>query len=248
MENALTDVSLVLCFSLLGCACPPKDPEALKIYHQDPLEPMNRVILDVNLKLDDYVVSPAVKVYRFVVPSFLRKGFLNFFDNLKAPLSLGNSLMQGNWENAAQITKKFTLNTFFGFFGFFRPSDTAGIVAENADFGQTLGVYGVPSGPYLMLPLIGPSNVRDTVGMGVDTFISPVNWALRDHKDLVYTRLALDSVSKRESADELLKSLRSSSTDYYAMLRSMYMQNRTSKVSTDNEDTPSYEYDFEFED
>jgi len=234
---------------LMGCACPPKDPVALQAYQEnnDPFEPTNRAIFGFNQVVDDYVLTPLVKGYRAVVPEGIRTGILNFVDNLKAPLYAGNSLLQGDGHNALEQTKKFTFNTLFGFFGFFRPSDTAGIVAETADFGQTLGKYGVGEGPYLVLPVIGPSNVRDTAGMVVDAVAMPSDFALKEvDPTLPYVRSGVDGFARRASADALLQSLKDSSTDYYATLRSMYRQNRNKKIGKDGAD--AYEYDFDFED
>lgn len=233
---------------LMGCACPPKDPVALQAYQEnnDPLEPTNRAIFKFNQVVDDYVLTPLVKGYRAVVPEGIRTGILNFVDNLKSPLYAGNSLLQGDGYNALQQTKKFTFNTLFGFFGVFRPSDTAGIVAQTADFGQTLGKYGVGEGPYLVLPVIGPSNVRDTAGMVVDAVAMPSDFALKEvDPALPYMRSGVDGFARRASADALLQSLKDSSTDYYATLRSMYRQNRAKKVGKAEVD--DYEFDFEDE-
>lgn len=243
---------LISCFLVTGCATKPIDPEELKIYelNNDPLEPMNRTIFGFNVAADTFVLEPAVKSYRFIVPSPLRKGINNFFTNLKQPLYLVNALMQGDGSAAGTIIKRFTANTFWGFFGVFDTASAMDIPSVKRDFGETLAVWGFEdSGPYLVLPLIGPSNVRDTIGLGVDSVLTPIDWALYHEKGLVYARQSLDAFRTRDNVNDLMESLRKSSTDFYATMRSMSQQNRKKEIDTilgktATDETPSYDFEF----
>ncbi len=244
----------LLCFMvfLSGCATRPTDPEELKIYeaNNDPLEPLNRTVFGFNTAADTFVLEPAVSAYRFVLPSPIRTGINNFFDNLKQPLYLANALMQGDGTAAGHITKRFAANTFWGFFGVFDTASRMDIPVVKRGFGETLAVWGIEyGGPYLVLPLLGPSNPRDAVGLGVDALMTPIDWALYHEQGLVYTRMALDAFRTRDKAQDLLETMRKSSTDYYATMRSMYQQNRQKEIDsllgkdTQNE-TPAYDFEF----
>lgn len=233
----------LLLFCLCGCACPPAQ-DFSDTSDIDPLEKMNRPIFAFNMALDDYFITPLVRGYRAVIPTPIRTGLGNFLDNLKHPLYIGNSLLQGNWSNAGNLTKRMTMNTLFGFFGFLDPAEKAGITAEKADFGQTLGVYGLGTGPYLVLPVLGPSDFRDGIGTAVDALAMPIDYALKDEPALIYTRIGLTALSNREAMDDLLTSLRADSMDYYSVLRTMYLQNRAQKVAKDDQPA-AYEFDFD---
>ncbi len=244
---------LLCCGTLLtGCATRPTDPEELKIYeaNNDPLEPMNRTIFGFNMAADTYVLEPAVKTYRFVLPSPVRQGINNFFSNLKQPLYLANALMQGDGTAAGTIVKRFAANTFWGFFGLFDTASHMNIPVVKRDFGETLAVWGVENGgPYLVLPLIGPSNVRDTVGMGVDSVLTPVDWLLYHERGLIYARQSIDAFRTRDNVNDLMETLRKSSTDFYATLRSMSQQNRKKEIDTllgktHEEEAPAYDFAF----
>jgi phospholipid-binding lipoprotein MlaA len=162
--------------------------------------------------------------------------------------------MQGDGTAAGTIIKRFAANTFWGFFGIFDTASQMEIPNIKRDFGETLAVWGIEnSGPYLVLPLIGPSNVRDTVGLGVDAVLTPIDWALYHEKGLVYTRQSLDAFRTRDNANDLMESLRKSSTDFYATLRSMAQQNRKKEINTllgktNQETTLSYDFEFPEED
>ncbi|MGN8261208.1 VacJ family lipoprotein [Pseudomonas sp. SMSB3] len=140
--------------------------EALNVY--DPLESMNRRIYHFNYRLDQWVLLPLVNGYQYVTPSFVRAGVSNFFNNLGDVPNLFNSVLQLKAKRSAEITARLMFNTIIGVGGLWDPATKMGIPRQSEDFGQTLGFYGVPDGPYLMLPLFGPSNLRDTTGLVVD--------------------------------------------------------------------------------
>ncbi len=140
--------------------------EALNVY--DPLESMNRRIYHFNYRLDQWVLLPLVNGYQYVTPRFVRTGVSNFFSNLGDVPNLFNSVLQLKPKRSAEITARLMFNTLLGVGGLWDPATKMGLPKQNEDFGQTLGFYGVPEGPYLMLPVLGPSNLRDTTGVVVD--------------------------------------------------------------------------------
>ena len=246
---------LFFCFTLLisGCATRPTDPDELKIYEEtnDPLEPTNRGIHAFNQAADKAILKPIAKGYRFIVPSFFRTAISNFFDNLAQPVHFVNALLQGQLKDAGSVLGRFTVNSLWGFFGLFDVATDAGIPNPTNDFCQTLAKWGWngDGGPFVMLPILGPSNVRDAIGKGVDSLANPMGWALWNEQELHYGLIATDGVSTRESALDLLDDLEKSSTDYYATLRSMSRQNRKKKINAvlgeqEQDEKPDYEADF----
>ena len=238
---------------LTGCATRPTDPEELKVYEEtnDPFEPMNRGIHAFNQGADKYVLKPVAEGYRAVVPSFFRESVTNFFDNLAQPVHLVNALLQGQGKDAASVLGRFIVNSTFGFFGLFDVATDAGIANPENDFGQTLAKWGWDGdgGPFVMLPLLGPSNVRDGIGTGVDAVAHPLGWALWHEQELHYGLVAVDGINARERVMDLTDDLQKSSTDYYATLRSMSRQNRRKKINAvlgekEPDEKPDYEVDF----
>ena len=165
--------------TLAGCATPPPDddPDGKAEFEQinDPLEPTNRAIFSFNQEVDTYFLRPVAQGYRFAVPRYGRDRVSDFLDNLKTPLYLANDLLQGNFTMAGATIERFLLNTTFGVAGLMDVADPLGIPGHQSDFGQTMGVWGVGEGPYLVLPLFGPSNPRDAVGMAVESFGDPLD-------------------------------------------------------------------------
>jgi phospholipid-binding lipoprotein MlaA len=139
----------------------------------DPLEGFNRAVFGVNLFLDDVLIRPVTVVYRTVVPDTAKQGVHNFLVNLSAPLSAINALLQGNPDRAGTALARFITNTVVGIGGIVDVADAAGVPPFSEDFGQTMGVHGVGPGPYLVLPVFGPANVRDAGGRVADLFLDP---------------------------------------------------------------------------
>ncbi len=137
----------------------------------DPLEPVNRLFFGFNSGLDRYFLKPVLNLYRVTVPSFIRKGVSNFFQNMQDVPNTLNSLMQLRARAALRSGARLVLNTTVGILGFFDPAEAAGLSYQRNDFGMTLARYGVGAGPYLMLPVLGPSNVRDTFGLTGDILV-----------------------------------------------------------------------------
>ncbi|KIU49020.1 ABC transporter [Pseudomonas putida] len=145
---------------------------ALNVY--DPFESVNRRLYHFNYRFDQWVFLPVVNGYRYITPSFVRTGVSNFFSNLGDVPNLLNSLLQFKGKRSMEITARLLFNTTLGVAGLWDPASKMGLPHQSEDFGQTLGFYGVPDGPYLMLPILGPSNLRDTGGLVVD--YSAENW------------------------------------------------------------------------
>lgn len=199
---------------------------------KDPFEPLNRRIFVFNTRLDQWVLKPVAQGYQSSVPEPARKGISNFLANLAEPWTAVNQLLQGEGEGAARSLERFVLNTVTTL-GLGDPAFSRwGKQRSKEDFGQTLAVWGVNSGPFLMLPLRGPSTLRDTVALGVDYFGSP-QYPLREQEAWRFGLLGLQTVSKR--ADLLgLDSLVSG--DQYALVRDVYLQNRAFQVNQQSGD------------
>jgi phospholipid-binding lipoprotein MlaA len=223
---------------IAGCATPPpaSDPDAVAEFNQtnDPLEPMNRAIFDFNNGLDTVFLKPVAQGYRAVVPPFGRDRVSDFLANLNAPLIFANDLLQGNVSLAGKTLERFALNSSFGVFGIMDVATPLGVKPHQADFGQTLGVWGIGSGPYLVLPFFGPSGVRDGVGTGVELFADPMDIYLTNAhlRYLVWTRTGADAVSQREAYLDFLDDIKRTSLDFYATLRSLYRQRRDGMVES----------------
>lgn len=140
--------------------------DALEVY--DPLESWNRRVYHFNYRFDQWVFLPVVRGYTYVTPRFVRSGVSNFFSNLGDVPNLVNSVLQFKGQRSMEVTGRLLINTTIGVVGLWDPATLMGLPKQSEDFGQTLGFYGVGAGPYLMLPLLGPSNLRDTTGLVVD--------------------------------------------------------------------------------
>lgn len=221
------------------------DP-ALGIY--DPLEEVNRVTLKVNDAADKVIVEPAAKGYRAVTNDGIRTVVANFLRNLNSPIVIGNELLQGDLKGVGNATARVVINTLAGFGGLLDLAEQGGIEYEPEDFGQTLATWGVGNGMYVMLPLLGPSTLRDATGSLVDSYADPLRIYLFniDEEHIHYTRVASSAVSKREELIEVIDDLRRNSFDYYAAIRSAYYQHRQAlindqKSSSAGADIPDYD-------
>jgi phospholipid-binding lipoprotein MlaA len=185
---------------------------------------MNRGVFAVNRGVDWALVDPLTSAYAWLVPEPGRRAVRRFFDNLASPAVLVNDLLQLEGRRAARTGGRFLVNTTVGVGGLFDPAERLGLRRHEADFGQTLYTYGVGSGPYLMLPLLGPSSVRDATGRLVDGFLRIDLWLLGAAQIIVLG--VADGVSLREMHEKALEELERSSVDYYAALRGVYWASR----------------------
>ncbi|MEX0645318.1 MAG: VacJ family lipoprotein [Parvularculaceae bacterium] len=208
----------------------------------DPWEGFNRQSFKVYLFFDDYFLVPAAKGYRAVTTKKSRKGIRNFLSNIQSANILFNDLLQGEFKRAGQTTGRFLINSTIGFGGFADPASKIGIPHHSEDFGQTLAVWGAPSGPFMFMPIFGPSTIRDGVGLGVDFAADPLVWLRSDAAAIArYSRFGMTAISRREPLIEPLEDIERTSLDYYASLRSFYMQARKREIAngrTTFEDLP----------
>jgi len=190
----------------------------------DPLEGFNRAVFAFNDVFDRFLLRPIAYGYGYVTPDFVKRGVRNVFTNLGSPVVLANDVFQLDGSGAVTTTGRFLINSTVGVLGFFDVAKEVGMPGHPADFGQTLHRYGAGAGPYLVLPLLGPSSVRDGFGRVVDTFLDPLTYVLDFYPRLAVT--AGDGVTRRETLITPLDDLRANSVDYYAALRSAYFQDR----------------------
>lgn len=226
MKRQLNHIALAASLLLVGCASAPSaNPK-------DPWESMNRSVASFNDKVDDNVLKPVATGYRNVVPDLIQTGVRNVFNNLADMWSTVNNLLQLKPLNTAESLGRVVVNTVFGIYGIFDVATYLKLERHPEDFGQTLGYWGVPNGPYLVLPLFGPSTLRDGASLPVDFAVSPTQY-ISD----IPTRnqvFALRLVSKRA---ELLKSgnmLEEASIDKYSFTRDAYLQYRRSQIYDGN--------------
>jgi phospholipid-binding lipoprotein MlaA len=222
---------------LASCATPPTDPGDRAAFEQrnDPLEPLNRKVLDVNQFLDRILMRPAAKVYVFTVPEDARAAIRHVLDNMKEPTLVFNNALQGEFKRAGISLGRFAINSTVGFGGIIDVATLSGIERQPADFGQTLFVWGLPSGPYIVLPILGPSNPRDAIGMAVDSYADPFTILAMAHgvTELTTSRLLANGVDQRSRLLDLLDDLEKNSLDFYAQLRSLAQQRREAELHHD---------------
>jgi phospholipid-binding lipoprotein MlaA len=226
VKRQLSQIALAASLLLVGCAsAPTANPK-------DPWEPMNRSVASFNDKVDDNVLKPLATGYRNVVPDLIQTGVRNVFNNFADMWSTVNNLLQLKPINTAESLGRVIVNTVFGIYGIFDVATYIKLERHPEDFGQTLGYWGVPNGPYLVLPLFGPSTLRDGASLPIDFAVSPTQF-VNDipTRNQVFT---LRLVSKRA---ELLKSgsmLEEASIDKYSFARDAYLQYRRSQIYDGN--------------
>ena len=198
----------------------------------DPLESFNRAMFDFNLFLDDAIGKPLAEAYRNVLPEPVRDSIRNFIRNLNSPVILANDLLQGEGERANDTLARFLVNSTLGVGGLFDVAFDMGYSYHSEDFGQTLAVHGVKEGPYLVLPVLGPSSLRGTTGKAVDTFLNPLTYiaAANDADIWLYGMRGTDAVDFRSRNIESLDQLKRDSLDFYSLIRSIYDQHRRNEI------------------
>ena len=195
----------------------------------DPIEGFNRVVFAFNDGVDIFVLRPTATVYGFITPGVAKEAVQRFFLNLRGPVILVNDLLQLEINGAAITTGRLIVNTTIGIFGLFDVADFFGLEGHHADFGQTLHAFGLGPGPYLVLPLLGPSTARDAVGWSVDLLVDPLTYVLDTGAKIAVS--ASGAVVERERLLVPLEELREGSVDYYAALRSAYYQDRAIELN-----------------
>lgn len=201
----------------------------------DPIEPANRMVFAVNDTVDIFVLQPTAYIYKEAVPDPVRDMVRSFLDWLKTPVILANDLFQGDWDGAGVTASRFVANA--PFFGFVDNATGLGLEHRDEDFGQTLAVYGAGDGPYIVLPLLGPSNARDTVGLVVDHFLDPINYVGDGPLDsdsetttIQVGRSVAGAVDFRARNYAAINEIKQTSVDYYARVRTIYKQRRDALI------------------
>ncbi|MGH6661378.1 MAG: MlaA family lipoprotein [Rhodospirillales bacterium] len=219
-----------------GCATAPNpaDREAVAEFAalNDPAEPTNRAVFAINRGIDAVILKPVATFYRDYIPKFFQDRMNDVLDNLRSPVIFVNDLLQGEIDRAVATLARFVVNSTLGLIGLNDLATAIGMEGHDEDFGQTLAVWGVPEGPYVMLPLFGPSNPRDTVGLVVDFLIDPFNvWAGNTNRDYaILSRTGARGVDQRAVHMEALDEIERTSLDYYASIRSLYRQRRAEEI------------------
>ena len=216
----------------------------------DPLEPINRAIFSFNNVLDKIILEPAAKGYR-KLPSPVQSGISNFLSNLKMPIVVLNQILQGQGKNAIESSGRFVINSTVGVFGLVDVAEKMGLEEKDEDFGQTFATWGVGDGFYLILPIFGPSNLRDAAGTFMTYTLDPVNAYLVSEGEAwaVPIRMTASAVDYRSKIIDEVNALRINSVDYYAAVRSSYYQNRKAAIKNvdKSELTPAPIISVEFE-
>lgn len=216
---------------VLPAATAPTPPTPPTAAQKDPWRGFNRGAYAFNGFLDRALVRPIARAYMKITPSPVRRGLGRVVDNLREPSTVLNSGLQGRPKQAVRAGARFVINSTVGVLGVFDVASRAGLARSRADFGQTLGRYGVDTGPYLYLPLVGPLNLRDGVGQVVDALTDPISLATGGlGSDFGAGRLGVTALDYRASADATLEAIAQEATDPYATIQSAYLQNRESVV------------------
>ena len=230
--NRVLGIALTTSVVLAACATPTtNDPEARAELAaiNDPWEPFNRAVFELNRGLDRALLKPVAQAYRGVVPEFGRDMVQNFLNNLRSPVILANDILQGEKDRAGETGSRMLANTAIGLGGVFNVTD---IEFHNEDFGQTLAVWGFGEGPYLVLPLLGPSPIRDTVGLVGDSLMDPVVWYAhnQDRHAITWIRFGMRAIDTRSRNIETLDEIERGAIDFYATVRSLYRQRRNDEI------------------
>lgn len=243
--NALFSSAAVMLAALSLTACASRE---LAQETGDPFEPTNRAIFAVNQTLDDALIGPGARAYDAVTPDPVQTGVRNFMTNLNQPVVFANALLQGDVHAAGDTFGRFLMNTTIGVAGVFDVATHEGVPQHRRDFGQTLAVWGVEDGPYLVLPLIGPSNLRDATGRFVDRYPHPLNWNEEEAGEAwAWGVRGLNGTQIRADLDDTLGSLNRTAIDPYIQARSAWRQSRAAFIANGGEDDQSYQDLPEFE-
>ena len=249
MKSKLVLFLLLVSFLVSGCTSATKDQVvAESIASQkvsDPIEPLNRAVFSFNTVFDKVAVRPVAILYRGILPEFVRNRIAYSLDNLSMPVTTINNILQFEFSKAGISSARFVINSTIGILGFFDPASYFGLESDYEDFGQTLAVWGVPTGPYIVLPFLGPSSPRDFTGLLSTSLLDPAYQVGNStNRDLFRSyRMGVGVVNFRSENIEIFDDLQNNSIDYYAAVRSFYNQSRNSQVSDNLEVSPSINQD-----
>jgi phospholipid-binding lipoprotein MlaA len=224
-----------LIVGLTGCVTPPRDTEALAAFRaaHDPLEQLNRKTFAFNQVVDRIALKPIAKGYVRVIPSRGREGIRNLLLNLHEPVVFANNLLQGEFKRAGTTAARFVINSTLGLVGVLDIAARHHLVRQSGDFGQTLYVWGVPEGPYLVVPVFGPTSPRDGIGMAADIFMDPFLYLAPQFQyrtAVTLSRATLTGIDQRSRNIDSLEEIQREAIDFYASFRSLYRQNRAAEL------------------
>ncbi len=234
--------ALVVC--LLAGACTPevKPPPADERDPADPWEGYNRYMHEFNMRVDSAILRPTARAYVQVTPEPAQKGVSNFFSNLRQPVVALNQVLQGKFEEAGETTSRFLMNSTWGAGGLTDPASNGNIPRHNEDFGQTLAAWGWEESRYFVIPFLGPSTVRDTVGRGADSFVdAPYRLIITGSESVAaYSLLALNIIQMRASFLPQ-EAAREDLYDEYLFFRDAYLQRRDYLITDGEGALPDYD-------
>ncbi len=238
-------VALICLLGLGGCSTASTENSALESY--------NHAMFRFNNTLEKTVIRPVAKGYRAVTNKYIRKRVTNFFDNVEEPISMANHLLQGDIHSSAENLARFMINTTIGGLGLYDVAAKAGLGKNATGFDETMATWCVPDGPYLVLPVMGPSTPRATAGWVADGYSSPTYWIANEssdkHADSIYYGVSsLKYLNKYAENLKLIEGLEESSVDYYETIKSAYLQNRGKiKVCGKAKEPSASSYDFDMD-
>lgn len=219
--------------------------------YSDPIEPVNRFIFGFNQLTNEYVFHPFIDGYRFVVPYQGRKVVTNFVRNLRSPENFANHLLQGDFKGAGHVLFRFTVNTLTGFGGLLDVAEWEGYEYREEDFGQTMAVWGVADGPYIVMPVFGPASLRDGLGYAADAYANPFGRYAdnTDDEALGNQLMGLGLLNQKEALKDFQEDLYQNSVDPYVRMRNTVFQRRQAQIhdrgaesSSAQPDIPSYDF------
>jgi phospholipid-binding lipoprotein MlaA len=225
LHHSVRVAALLFCICLAGCATM---PQVNRPQPDDPLESLNRAVFDTNTTLDTALIKPIAETYRAILPQWTRDRIRSVIDNLAEPRIFVNDLLQRRPDAAGVTFARFFINTIVGLAGMFDLAAERGFARQSGDFGQTLYTWGVDEGPYLVLLLVGPSNLRDAFGLGVDVLTTPPALIASSHANLAVGMV--DGIDLRARNIETLDEIKASALDYYAHLKSIMQQRRQTQL------------------
>jgi len=228
---------------ITGCSTLSSSDDVSKQISSDPLEGVNRAIYGFNKTADNIILKPVAKAYNYTVPKPAKNSIGNFFNNLAEPLNIANNALQGKGSRALDSTYRFLINSSIGMLGLFDVATHYKIQPAREDLGQTFAAWGVKPGPYIMLPLLGPTNLRDGVGRLAETSAYYAPDVISDSDGVVIGLTALDVVDTRATLLPLDSAL-NAQVDQYSFIKSAFESNRIDKIYDGNAPTKEEELDF----
>jgi phospholipid-binding lipoprotein MlaA len=246
LRLVFSDLLVFSALILPGCASRPEsEQQQVSAYEEefnDPFEDTNRKIFEFNQFVDRNAIVPAAKAYRTALPDPVRDSLRDFLNNLREPLVFVNDTLQGQFESAAKTVGRFVINSTIGIGGVVDVAGRWGVPFHEEDLGLTLGAWGVPEGPYIVVPIVGPSTPRDLGGQVAEGFGDPWNRLVTGNPFTLYwfpfVRAGIAGIDQRSRYIETLADIERTSLDYYATIRSLYRQRRAALIRRERENLP----------